>query len=238
MPGVAASAFGGAAAGQLSPLQPSLRGPLAGALSDSLVQLSAMHLQHMQKALDQMNLRLHHVISDLGGKTGMAIVEAILAGERDPHRLATLRDPRTKASQETIAKSLVGDYRREHLFTLRQSLTGFRQNSQLIADCDVEIESLLKEFSSGDGPGAEAVPKPQAELKRKPRRNEMNFDLRTQLHRIFAVDLTEIPGINTLTAHALFTEVGPDLSAFRNVAAFTSWMGIHDRCVSHLLNGI
>ena len=193
---------------------------------DSLVQLSAMHLQHMQKALAQMNLQLHHVISDLGGKTGMAIVEAILAGERDPHQLATLRDPRTRASEETIAQSLVGDYRREHLFTLRQSLTGFRQNSQLIADCDVEIESLLKEFSSGDGPGAEAVPEPQAELKRKPRRNEMSFDLRTQLHRIFAVDLTQIPGINTLTAHALFTEVGRDLSKFANVAAFTSWMGL------------
>lgn len=145
---------------------------------DSLVQLSAMHLQHMQKALSQMNLQLHHVISDLGGKTGMAVVEAILAGERNPHQLATLRDPRTKASEETIAKSLVGDYRREHLFTLRQSMTGFRQNSQLIGDCDVEIESLLKEFSSGGGPGAEAVPAPQAELKRKPRRNEMSFDLR------------------------------------------------------------
>ncbi len=96
----------------------------------------------------------------------------------------------------------------------------------MIADCDAEIESLLKEFSSGDGPGAEAVPKPQAELKRKPRRNEMNFDLRAQLHRISAVDLTQMPGINTLTAHALFTEVGRDLSAFRNVAAFTSWMGL------------
>jgi len=84
---------------------------------DSLVQLSAVHLQHMQKALDQMNLQLHHVISDLGGKTGMAIVEAILAGERDPHQLARLRDPRTHASEETIAKSLVGDYRREHLFS-------------------------------------------------------------------------------------------------------------------------
>jgi transposase len=193
---------------------------------DSLVQLSAVHLQHMQKALDQMNLQLHHVLSDLGGKTGLAIVDAILAGERDPLQLAQLRDPRIKASQETIAKSLVGDYRREHLFTLRQSLTGFRHNSQLIAGCDAEIESLLKEFSSGDGPGAKWVPEPQAELKRKPRRNEMNFDLRTQLHRIFAVDLTQIPGINTLTAHALFTEVGRDLSLFRNVAAFTSWMGL------------
>ena len=187
---------------------------------DSLVQLSAMHLQHMQKALDQMNLQLHHVISDLSGKTGIAIVEAILAGERDPHQLATLRDPRTKASQETFAKSLVGDYRREHLFTLRQSLTGFRQNSQLIADCDVEIESLLKEFSSGDGPGAEAVPEPQAELKRKPRRNEMSFDLRTQLHRIFAVDLTEIPGINTLTTSAkVYRYSGLDLAHIRALPA-------------------
>jgi transposase len=193
---------------------------------DSLVQLSAVHLQHMQKALDQMNLQLHHVISDLAGKTGMAIVEAILGGERDPQQLAQLRDPRTKASQEIIAKSLVGDYRREHLFTLRQSLTGFRHNQQLIADCDVEIEALLKEFASGEGPGASAVPAPQAKLSRKPRRNEMNFDLRTQLHRIFAVDLTQIPGVDTLTAHALFTEVGRDLSKFPNAAAFASWMGL------------
>lgn len=191
---------------------------------DSLVQLSAVHLQHMQKALDQMNLQLHHVISDLGGKTGMAIVDAILAGERDPHLLARLRDPRTHASEQTIARSLVGDYRREHLFTLRQSLTAFRQHAELIAACDREIEQLLKEFNSGPGPGAEVVP--AQKLARMPRRNEMNFDLRGQLHRIFGVDLTAIPGIKTLTAHTLFTEVGRDLSAFRSGAAFASWMGL------------
>lgn len=191
---------------------------------DSLVQLSAVHLQHMQKALDQMNLQLHHVISDLGGKTGLAIVDAILAGERDPHVLAKLRDPRTHATEQTIAKSLVGDYRREHLFTLRQSLKAFRQHAELIDACDLEIEQLLQEFSSGSGPGAEVVP--AAKLVRKPRRNEMNFDLRGQLHRIFGVDLTVIPGIKTLTAHTLFTEVGRDLSAFRSAAAFASWMGL------------
>lgn len=191
---------------------------------DSLVQLSAVHLQHMQKALDQMNLQLHHVISDLGGKTGLAIVDAILAGERDPHVLARLRDPRTHATEQTIAKSLVGDYRREHLFTLRQSLKAFRQHAELIDACDLEIEQLLQEFSSGSGPGAEVVP--AAKLVRKPRRNEMNFDLRGQLHRIFGVDLTAIPGIKTLTAHTLFTEVGRDLSAFRSAAAFASWMGL------------
>src|ERR1700730_11168164 len=84
---------------------------------DSLVQMASSHVQHMQKALDQMNLQLHHVISDITGVTGVAIVEAILAGERNPHTLAALRDRRIKASADTIAKSLVGDYRREHLFT-------------------------------------------------------------------------------------------------------------------------
>ena len=191
---------------------------------DSLVQLSAVHLLHMHKALDQMNLQLHHVISDLGGKTGMAIVEAILGGERDPQNLARLRDPRIHASEQTIAKSLVGDYRREHMFTLRQSLTAYRQHGELIAACDAEIEQLLKEFSSGDGGGGEVVP--ETKLRRKPRHNEMNFDLRAHLHRILGVDLTEIPGIKTLTAHALFTEVGRDLSKFRSGAAFASWMGL------------
>jgi transposase len=183
-----------------------------------------IHLQHMQKALDQMNLQLHHVISDLGGKTGKAIVDAILSGERDPQTLAKLRDPRTHATEQTIAKSLVGDYRREHLFTLRQSLTAYRQHAELIAACDREIEQLLQEFSSGDGPGAEVVP--ARKLSRKPRHNEMDFDLRGHLHRIFGVDLTAIPGIKTLTAHTLFTEVGRDLSAFRSAAAFASWMGL------------
>ena len=191
---------------------------------DSLVQLSAVHLQHMQKALDQMNLQLHHVISDLGGKTGMAIVDAILAGERNPQTLARLRDPRTHATEQTIARSLVGDYRREHLFTLRQSLMAFRQHAELIAACDREIEQSLQEFSSSSGPGAEVVP--VRKLTRKPRRNEMDFDLRGHLHRILGVDLTAIPGIKTLTAHTLFTEVGRDLSAFRSGAAFASWMGL------------
>ncbi len=110
---------------------------------ESLVEMAAVHLQHMQKALDQMNLQLHHVISDLSGTTGMAILDAILAGERDPHRLARLRDPRIQATPATIVKSLVGDYRREHLFTLRQSVAAYRHYQQLMAACDVEIEQML-----------------------------------------------------------------------------------------------
>src|SRR6266852_5478070 len=93
---------------------------------ESLIQAAAAHVQRMQKALDQMNLQLHHVISDITGMTGLAIIEAILSGERNPHRLAKLRNWRIRATEKTIAKALVGDYRREHLFTLRQSLTAYR----------------------------------------------------------------------------------------------------------------
>src|SRR5437899_7077031 len=98
---------------------------------DSLVQMASSHVQHMQKALDQMNLQLHHVISDITGVTGLAIIEAILKGERDPQTLAKLRDGRIKATESTIAKSLVGDYRREHLFTLGQSLAAYRHSQKL-----------------------------------------------------------------------------------------------------------
>src|SRR5439155_26325576 len=119
---------------------------------DSLVQMSSAHIQHMQKALDQMNLQLHHVISDITGVTGMTIIEAILAGERNPHTLAALRDGRVKATADTIAKSLLGDYRREHLFTLGQSLAAYRHYQKLIGACDKEIEQYLETFESKADP--------------------------------------------------------------------------------------
>ena len=191
---------------------------------ESLVQMAAVHLQHMQKALDQMNLQLHHVISDLSGTTGMAILDAILAGERDPIKLANLRDWRIRASEATIVKSLVGDYRREHLFTLRQSLIAYRHYQKQMADTDVEIEQMLVEFSDGAGPDAPALPQPKDT--HKPRRNDLRFDLRAHLYRIFGVDLTAIPGINAMTAYVLLSEVGRDLSGFRSAAAFASWLGL------------
>ncbi|MCU1297937.1 MAG: transposase [Acidobacteriaceae bacterium] len=108
------------------------------------MQIATVHIQHMQKALDQMNLQLHHVISDITGATGLAIIDAILDGERDPEKLATRRDGRIAASKETIARALVGDYRPEHLFTLRQSLEAYRQYQRWIAACDGEIERQLR----------------------------------------------------------------------------------------------
>ena len=154
----------------------------------------------------------------------MAIMDAILAGERNPRKLAELRDPRIRADPATIAKSLVGDYRREHLFTLRQSVTAYRQYQELMAGCDVEIEQMLGQFSDATGDGAGPLDQPKD--RHKPRRNELKFDLRGHLYRIFGVDLTAVPGINALTAHTMLTEVGRDLSAFRNAAAFASWMGL------------
>ena len=115
---------------------------------EGLVEMAAEHVQPMHKALSQMNLQLHHVLSDLTGQSGLAILDAILAGERNPQVLAELRDPRVKASPETIMKSLGGDYRREHLFTLRQSLEAYRHYQTLLAACDREIEAYLQDLDS------------------------------------------------------------------------------------------
>lgn len=199
---------------------------------ESLVQMAAIHIQHMQKALDQMNLQLHHVISDISGTTGLAIMDAILDGERNPQTLATLRDPRIVATDETIARALAGDYRAEHLFTLRQSLQAYRQYQQWIAACDGQIEQQLRTLPSNLPDDQKPLSKPKD--RHKPRRNEPRFDLRSQLYRIFGVDLTEIPGVNSLTAHTLLTEVGPDLRRFPSAAAFASWLGL---CPDNRISG-
>ena len=190
---------------------------------DNLIQLATLHLQHMQKALDQMNLQIHHVISDLDGTTGLAIMDAILARERDPHKLAQLRHPRVRASQETIMKSLVGDYREEHLFTLRQSLNAYRYYQQLIQEVDSQVKQMMQRLPSKVADG-EKPPKGDEPRPRKiPWRNEPP-QLRDDLYRAFGVDLTEVPGINTLTAQMLLTEIGPNLARFPTAAAFCSWL--------------
>jgi len=188
---------------------------------ENLVQMAAQHVHHMQKALDQMNLQLHHVISDITGQTGLAIVEAILAGERDPLVLAKLRNKRIKASEATIAKSLVGDYRPEHLFSLRQSLAAYRSYQELIAECDREIERSLQELDSNEPPSS--VPSPAVA---EPVEAEGDFDLGQQLQRIWGVDLTQVPGLSTVTVRTLLGEIGPDFSKFPTVSAFASWLGL------------
>jgi transposase len=166
----------------------------------------------MQKALDQMNLQLHHVISDITGLTGLAIIDAILAGERDPATLAALRNRRIHASVETVTKSLGGDYRPEHVFRLRQSLGAYRYYQQLVAECDVEIERHLTAIPEAR-PGVRAPP--ASFTRRRPRGNKPRFDLRTHLHRIFGVDLTTIPGIDVLTVLRSRVEQGASPPAIR-----------------------
>jgi transposase len=153
----------------------------------------------------------------------LSILDAILAGQRDPQQLAQLRDRRVKASADTIAKSLVGDYRAEHLFTLRQSLQAYRYYQQLIADCDQQIEQHLQAFNSRIDP---LTLPPRKGSHKKPRGNEPAFDLRGHLYRILGVDLTQVPGIDALTVNTLLAEVGPDLSKFRSAPAFASWMAL------------
>lgn len=191
----------------------------------SLIQSASTHVLRMQKALNQMNLQIHNVISDITGITGLRILTAILDGERDPAKLAQLRDGRIRASEETIRKSLVGDYRGEHLFTLRQSLAAWRNYQKLIEECDREMEQHLKSFD--DQIDTQLNPLPERKTARRHLyTNEPHFDLRGHLYRILGVDLTATPGISALTAHTLLAEVGPDLSRFRSAAAFASWLGL------------
>jgi hypothetical protein len=157
--------------------------------------MSSPHIQHVQKALSQMHVQLHHVISDITGAIGLAILDAILGGERNPKTLAKLRDRRIKASAETVAKSLVGDYRAEHLFTLRQSLADYRHCQQRISECKREIERQLGDFES-------QVEPPKAPQRSTPRR-QTEENLAREHWRIFGVDLTAVPGISSPTIQVL-----------------------------------
>jgi hypothetical protein len=145
-------------------------------------------------------------------------LHAILGGERDPLKLASLRDYRIKATEETVAKSLVGDYRPEHLFTLRQSPDAWRYHRKLIAECDDEVQRHLVQFASKADPKQKPLPRPRKVSSSKVYSSCPDYDLRTEHYRILGVDLTEVPGINTLLVHTLLAEVGPDLSKFRSAA--------------------
>src|ERR1017187_9482982 len=189
-----------------------------------LIRFAAEHIQHMQKALEQMNVKLSHVISDLTGVTGLAIVDAILDGERDLKRLADLRDPRVHASQETIMKSLDGDYRLEHLITLQHSLDLYRHYQKKIGELDKKMEVFMSGLPDRIDIGKCPLPARKKKSRAQKRHNAPAFDLRTHCYRILGVDLTAIDGVDEVTAHMVVTEVGPDLSAFPRESAFCGWL--------------
>ena len=198
----------------------------------NLVECAAMWIQHMQKALNEMNLHLHHVLSDISGQSGLAILDAILAGERDPKKLASLADHRVKKSQAQIEAALTGDYRPELLFVLSQSLQNYRQMQQQIAQCDLSIEKQLAKMAdcTKPKPGLRANTtiarfggcKPR---KRKPK-DALELSLAGHLKRILGVDLTTIPGLNILAVLNLLSEIGTNMAKWRNEKAFVSWMGL------------
>jgi transposase len=194
----------------------------------NVVAEGAKHIQHMQKSLTQMNLHLHHVLSDLSGVTGLAIIDAILAGERDPKVLAALRDRRLKATAETVREALIGDYRPEHLFTLRQARQAYQFCREQLRECDAEIERHLTELPSQVDPETTPPPPPTGS-QHAPRKGELHLperDLRTELYRIYGTDLTQVPGLGVSTLCALLTELGTDLADFGTDARFSSWLGV------------
>ena len=194
-----------------------------------LVEMTSQHIQHMHKALTQMNLQIHHVISDITGLTGLAIVDAILNGQRDPVELAKLRDPHIRASEETIRKSLVGTWRPEHLFTLKQSRQMYQHYQEQIAACDDEIEKLLVAFQPRVDPAEKPMPPDRKKAKRGRKKKNANpktgFDLRTESYKLFGVDLTQIPGLMAMVL-TLFSELGRDMSRWKTAGHFVSWLAL------------
>lgn len=188
---------------------------------EMLVQYQAKHIQHMQKALTQMNVKLDNVISDIVGVTGQKIVRAIVAGERDALKLAKMRDGRIRASEEEIVKSLQGNWREEHLFSLKQALHLYDSYQSSIAECDEQLARVLGKLASHDEPPAD----PPKSGRGRPVKVQ-KFDLRTALYRTCGVDLTRIDGIDVGTALKMIAEVGPDLSRFKSVKHFASWLGL------------
>jgi transposase len=187
-----------------------------------LISYAGQHIQHMQKALEQMNVKLAEVVSDVSGVTGMAIIKAILRGERDPRALAGLRDERCKSSQAEIARALEGNWREDHLFELQQAVSLFEAYQTHLRACDRRLEAYLKTFADQSG-GKKLPPKAS---KRRTRSNAPRFDSRTLLHRFCGVDLTVIEGIEASTALVILSEIGGDMSKWPNEKHFVSWLNL------------
>lgn len=188
-----------------------------------LTTYASQHVQHLQKALVQMNLQLQVVLTDITGTTGMRIIRAVLAGERDPDRLAALRDGRCKHSAATIAEALRGDWREEHLFALDQAVELIDAYQAKIAACDTRIQAHLQRFedrSSSDDEPPPPGPKPRAD------RNDLSFDATAELHRVTGVDLTAIAGVQAHTALKVLSEIGRDMTRWPSAKHFGSWLGL------------
>jgi transposase len=200
---------------------------------NDLVQSAGRHILRMQKALTQMNLQLANVLSDVSGVTGQAIIKAILAGERDPHKLATFRDPRVKASEEQIAQSLEGNWQEDLLFVLQQEQDGYEFCQKQIADCDRQLAQYLQHREDR----SQGAPLPEERRKgrlKKKRANKPQFKLREALFRMTGTDLTRIDSIDVTTATTVISEAGWDMSKWQTEDHFVSWLRL---CPDNRISG-
>jgi transposase len=190
---------------------------------ERLLEYAASHIQHMQKALTEMNLQLHHVVADITGATGLRIIRAILSGEHDPKVLAGLRDYRCHATGETIEKALTGSYRAEHLFALEQALALYDAYHEKVSACDARIEAVMKDLSIGRGHDTGAL---TPSRRRTDQVNGLAFDVRSALFALLGKDITKIDGFGPYLSLKLVAECGDDLSAWPSAKHFTSWLGL------------
>lgn len=188
---------------------------------ERLLEFKASHIQHIQKALMQMNLQLHHVVSDITGATGMKIIRAIIAGEREPAILAQHRDVRCKESTQTIEKSLKGTYQEEHLFSLTQAVELFDYYTQKVNECDRRIETTLNLLGKDKQSPEQPLPKARHRTKQP---NALTFDIRSSLYQVLGIDLTQIHGVGPSLALKLVSECGTDMSRWPTSKHFTSWL--------------
>ena len=188
----------------------------------TLIESAGALVQRMQKALIQMNLQLPLVVSDITGVTGLRILRDIVAGHRDPHQLAAHRDYRCRASEAEIVAALTGHYRAEHVFVLQQNLELFDIYQRQLTACDVAIEAHLAQLAATTAPPASPLPAPRR--RQQPRENEPRFDLRTPLHQLTGVDLSQIDGIGPYNALRLLSEIGTDMTRWPTDKHFTSWL--------------
>lgn len=189
---------------------------------ERLVDYAAAHIQHMQKALMQMNVQLHHVVTDITGLTGMRIIRAIVSGNHAPEQLAECRDRRCHASEDTIREALIGNYRPEHVFALRQALELYTFHQAKVAECDVEIEAVLGGLNE-----QRVTPEaPLPSVRHAKGRNEPAFDVRPALYTLLGADLSQIHGFGPYTVLRLVAECGDDMTKWPTAKHFTSWLSL------------
>ncbi len=186
----------------------------------SRVLQAGVALKEVQRAMSLMNIKLQHVISDIGGTTGQRIIQAIVAGERNPEVLAALRDRRCKHDEATLVKALRGTWRPEHLFLLRQAHGDYEYHRRAIDACDEQVSAVIARIPAKGDDDTPLKPKPPSG------KNDYGFDAQKAAHRLTGIDLTTIDGIGPNTALSLLGEIGFDLSPWPTVKAFTAWLGL------------